>query len=424
MLPRCLTKVITMSNRRSRLLKLFAIMACAVLAATGFWTYHRYQARSNTPPLDEIIERAKHTPLDDRQAWLRLARQALTAENVPPIAPANDPVNNRGNTPRAELGRLLFFDPILSGDRRTSCASCHHPDYAMADGLRRGVGAGGRGIGPARAGTGQELRRNTPSLFNVAYNNLHFWDGSAGTLEEQALAPIFAENEMNQPSAAELIRRLRAIAEYRERFAAAFGFETPPDGHDVTLPNIARAIAAFERKLTLLETNYDRFVAGRDDQLTTEQARGLLVFFGAGQCAACHTPPLFHDGGLSALGVPASAEKGAPLDTDPGFGAVIHRADSFGMFKTPTLRNVSRTAPYMHNGVFATLEEVVDFYNDGGGRGRGLKVDNQDFKVAKLNLTDQQKRDLISFLKALDDLIPAPLLPVSVPSGLPVGGSR
>lgn len=413
-----------MLNHRSRLLKLFAIAVCAALAVTGFWTYQHYQARSTAPLLDEVIERAKRTPLDERVAWLRLARQALAAENVQPLAPPNDPLNNRGNTPRAELGRLLFFDPILSGDRRTSCASCHHPDYGMADGLRRGVGAGGHGIGPARAGTGQELRRNTPSLFNVAYNNLHFWDGGAGTLEEQALAPIFAENEMNQSSAAELIRRLRKIPEYRERFAAAFGFETPADGRDVTLPNIARAIAAFERKLTLLETNYDRFVAGRDDQLSIEQARGLVVFLGQGQCAACHTPPLFHDSGLSAIGVPASAEKGAPLDTDPGFGAVIHRADSFGMFKTPTLRNVSRTAPYMHNGVFATLEEVVDFYNDGGGRGRGLKVPNQDFKVAQLNLTGQQKRDLVSFLKALDDLIPAPLLPVSVPSGLPVGGSR
>jgi cytochrome c peroxidase len=414
-----------MPNRRSSTLKLFAIAAGASLVIlAGLWTYQRSQARGQAPRLDEIIERSKQTPLNDRQAWLRLARQMLAVENVQPLVAVNDPLNNRGHAQRAELGRLLFFDPLLSGDRRTSCASCHHPDYGMADGLPRAIGVGGHGIGPARAGTGPELRRNTPSIFNVSSNNLHFWDGSAGTLEEQALAPIFAENEMHQSSAAELIHRLRAISEYRARFAAAFGFETPPDGRDITLPNIARAIAAFERKLTLTETNYDRFVAGRDDQLTTEQARGLMVFFGPGQCAACHTPPLFHDGSVSALGVPASAEKGAPLDSDPGFGAVNHRVDDFGMFKTPALRNVSRTAPYMHNGIFATLEEVVDFYNDGGGRGRGLNVPNQDFKVTKLNLTEQQKRDLVSFLKALDDLTPPPLLPASLPSGLPVARGK
>jgi cytochrome c peroxidase len=414
-----------MPNRRFRLLKLVAaVLSIVLVASIAFWSYQRQQARGKTPTLDEILAQAKQTPLEDHEAWLRLARQTLAAEKVQPIAPPTDPVNNRGHNARAELGRVLFFDPILSGDRRTSCASCHHPAYGMADGLARAVGAGGSGIGLKRAGTGPELRRNTPSLFNVAYNNLHFWDGSAGSLEEQALAPIFAENEMNQPSAAELIRRLRAIPEYREHFARAFGYETPPDGRDITLPNIARAIAAFERKLTLTETNYDRFVSGRDDQLTTEQARGLVAFFGQGQCAACHTPPLFHDGGVSAIGVPASAEKGAPLDSDPGFGAVIHRADAFGMFKTPALRHISRTAPYMHNGAFATLEEVIDFYNDGGGRGRGLNVPNQDFKIVKLNLTDQQKRDLISFLKALDDLAPAPLPPASVPSGLPVGGTR
>src|SRR6185436_11329643 len=120
------------------------------------------------------------------------------------------------------------------------------------------------------------------------------------------------------------------------------------------------------------------------------ELRGMVVFFGQGDCAACHTPPHFHDGVLSSIGLSVSADKNSPLDSDPGFAAVLRREDGIGMFKTPGLRNVARTAPYMHNGAFKTLEEVVEFYNDGGGRGRGLDALNQDTKVAKLNLSEQQ----------------------------------
>src|SRR5262249_17792728 len=162
---------------------------------------------------------------------------------------------------------------------------------------------------------------------NVAYSPLLFWDGRAGSLEEQALEPIFKEDELNQSSAAELLKRLRAVPEYREMFAKAFGVNSPRDGREITLQNIARAIAAFERKLNITETAYDQFFKGQDDKLSTEQLRGLVVFFGQGQCAACHIPPHFHDEALSSIGVPVSAEKNAPLDSDPGFGAVIRRED-------------------------------------------------------------------------------------------------
>ncbi|MCG3161589.1 MAG: Cytochrome c551 peroxidase [Acidobacteria bacterium] len=411
------------ARNRSNRIKLFVVVVFALIAAaSGFWGYQRYRASGATLTTAEITELAKTAASEDRQAWLRLARAALTAENVQAIIAPTEPTNNRGEASRVELGYLLFFDPILSGDKTTSCASCHHPDYGMADGLKKGIGAGGHGYGLQRAGTGRELQRNTPSLFNVAYNPILFWDGRAGTLEEQALEPIFNEHELNQSSAAELVKSLRAIPKYRELFAKAFGFNSPQDGREITLQNIARAIAAFERKLNITETDYDQFVKGKDDKLTTEQLRGLVVFIGQGQCAACHIPPHFHDGVLSSTGTPVSAEKGAPLDSDPGFGAVIRREDGFGMFKTPGLRNVARTAPYMHNGAFNTLEEVVDFYNDGGGRGRGLDVYSQDVKVAKLNLTEQQKKDLVSFMKSLNDTAPPPQTPASVPSGLPVVG--
>jgi cytochrome c peroxidase len=410
---------------RNRLLdiKLVKVLLAAAMLAGVIILINRFLRPDNASlTTEQIKEIAKKTPTEDRQAWLRLARAALVAEGVQAIAAPIEPVNNRGEASRVELGYLLFFDPVLSGDKTTSCASCHHPDYGMADGLKKGVGAGGRGYGAARAGTGPELQRNTPSLFNVAFNPILFWDGRAGSLEEQALEPIFREDELNQSSAAELVKRLRAIPKYRELFAKAFGFNSPQDGREITLQNVARAIAAFERKLNITETSYDYFFKGQDDKLTTEQLRGLVVFMGQAQCAACHIPPHFHDGVLSSIGTPASPEKNAPLDSDPGFGAVMRRQDGFGMFKTPGLRNVSRTAPYMHNGAFKTLEDVVDFYNDGGGRGRGLDVYSQDSKVAKLDLTERQKKDLVSFLKSLDDTAPPPQKPASAPSGLPVVG--
>ena len=409
-------------RNRINLIKLISILFVVIITAGGLWTYRHFRAANASLTTEQITALAKKTPLDGQQSWLRLARAVLAAESVQAIAAPVEPLNNRGEATRVELGYLLFYDPILSGDKTTSCASCHHPDYGMADGLKKGVGIAGRGYGAQRAGTGRELQRNTPSLFNVAYNPILFWDGRAGTLEEQALEPIFNQDELNQSSAAELIKRLRSIPKYREMFAKAFGFNSPQDGREITLQNIARAIAAFERKLNITETAYDHFVKGQDERLTTEQLRGMVVFFGQGQCAACHTPPHFHDGVLSSIGVPVSPEKGAPLDADPGFGAVIRRQDGFGMFKTPGLRNVARTAPYMHNGAFKTLEEVVEFYNDGGGLGRGLDVYSQDVQVAKLDLTEQQKKDLVSFLKSLNDTAPLPIVPASVPSGLPVVG--
>jgi len=407
-------------GRRLKLIIAAAFFAFIVVG--GLMSYQHYWAKTAPLTREQITALAKTTEPGDRQAWLRLARGMLAAENVQQIVAPIEPRNNLGEASKVELGYLLFFDPILSGDKTTSCASCHHPDYGMADGLPKGVGAGGHGIGTQRAGTGIELRRNTPSVFNVAFNVLQFWDGRVGTLEEQVMVPLFSEHEMNQQNTAEMLKRLRAIPKYREMFAKAFGFKSPKDGREIDLQNVARAIAAFERKLNITETAYDNFVKGRDEAMTTEELRGMVVFFGRGDCAACHTPPHFHDAGLGSIGVTATAEKGAPLDPDPGFGAVLRKEDGIGMFKTPGLRNVARTAPYMHNGAFQTLEEVVEFYNDGGGRGRGLDGFSQDAKVTKLDLSELQKKDLIAFLKALNSLTPPPKLPESVPSGLPVGG--
>lgn len=417
------TESVLAKQPRAKKLKLMTgVLVIVGLALAGYWTLQNGASKSAELTTERIIALAKTTAPEDRQAWLRLAKAALLSESVQQIAAPVEPRNNQGEASRIELGYQLFFDPILSNDKMTSCASCHHPDFGMADGMSKGVGFGGRGYGAHRTGTGPELARNTPSIFNVAFNNFQFWDGRVGSLEEQVLVPLFAENEMNQHDLAELLKRLRAIPRYRELFAKSFGFKSQQDGSEINLQNIARAIAAFERKLNITETNYDHFVKGKDDALTTEQLRGMVVFLGQGQCAVCHTPPNFHDGVLSSIGTTASPDKNAPIDADPGFGAVIRREDGFGMFKTPGLRNVERTAPYMHNGAFKTLEEVVEFYNDGGGRGRGQNPYSQDSKVAKLDLTDQQKKDLVAFLKGLNDLSAPPAVPASVPSGLPVVG--
>lgn len=399
-----------------------AVLGVLMLGGGGWYAYRVFGSARAPMTTPEITALAKKTAPENRPEWLRLGRAVLEAEGVRSIAAPEEPINNRGEASRVELGHLLFFDPILSGDKTTSCSSCHHPDYGMADGLPKAIGIGGKGYGTQRAGTGKPLQRNTPSIFNVAFNKFNFWDGRAGTLEEQVFSPLFAEDELNLSSAEELLKRLRAIPKYRELFGKAFGINSKFDGAEVTLANVTRAIAAFERKLNITETPYDLFVKGQDDRLTTEQLRGMVVFFGQGQCAVCHIPPHFHDDALSSIGVPVSPEKGAALDLDPGFATVIRRQDAFGMFKTPGLRNIERTAPFMHNGAFKTLEEVIEFYNDGGGRGRGLDVLSQDSKVTKLDLTEQQKKDLVSFLKSLTDLAPAPVPPSTVPSGLPVTG--
>ncbi len=420
--PKSSIEILNATQSQAKVLKLVVVSLFIVLVAGGIQAYRYFSTEPAELTTDQVTALAKTTPPEDRAAWLRLARAALASENVQQIAAPVEPRNNLGEASKVELGYQLFFDPILSADKTTSCASCHHPDFGMADGLIKGVGAGGKGYGAHRAGTGPELPRNTPSIFNVAFNEFQFWDGRVRTLEEQVLVPLFAENEMNQQNLAELLKRLRAVPQYREMFAKAFGFKSKQDGSEINLQNIARAIAAFERKLNITETNYDHFAKGKDDALTTEQLRGLVAFMGQGQCAVCHTPPHFHDGVLSSIGTTTSPDKNSPIDPDPGFGAVLRRQDGFGMFKTPGLRNVERTAPYMHNGAFKTLEEVVEFYNDGGGRGRGQDAYSQDSKVAKLDLTEQQKKDLVAFMKSLNDLAAPPVVPASVPSGLPVVG--
>src|SRR5215467_1630938 len=315
-------------------------------------------------------------------------------------------------TQRVELGRLLFFDPIISGNSDISCATCHHPDLGFTDGRGQSMGKGGHGLGPERAG-GDVLRRGSPTLWNAGFNHKQFWDGRAADLEEQAAGPITNENEMaSKPE--DVVKKLRAIPEYSTRFDNAFAGS---NGSAISLDSVTKSIAAFERTLTANNSPFDRFVAGDHTALTASQRRGFNLFrSGKTRCFECHGMPTFNNPDFKVIGVP-------DLDgQDPDYGrAEIAGGDGYKRaFKVPTLRNVVLTAPYMHNGRFTTLDQVLDFYAKGGGPGAGLETPNLDDKIRPYEITAQEKEDLIAFLASLTDESRLPTFPDRVPSGLPV----
>ena len=324
----------------------------------------------------------------------------------------NQPDNNPTTAERVALGRLLFFDPILSGDNTQSCATCHHPDLGFSDGRPLSMGNGGTGVGPARTG-GKTTRRHSPTLWNSTYSFWLFWDGRATDLEEQARSPITSEVEMNQKPG-ELETELKAVKEYVTLFDEAFGGQ---GGSAVTFENATRAIAAFERTLLSQNSAFDRYVAGDATALSTEQRRGLTLFRSLKtRCFECHGFPTFANPDFKVVGVPAVAGQ----EPDAGRAEIAGGEPYRNAFKVPTLRNITRTAPYMHNGRFETLEEVLDFYAAGGGIGAGLNLPNLDDKIRAFSLSPEERRDLISFLGSLTDESAMPTIPERVPSGLPV----
>jgi cytochrome c peroxidase len=302
--------------------------------------------------------------------------------NVPAIPLGLDslrptPNDNPLTEAKARLGRRLFFDPILSANGTISCASCHQPKHGFSTPTRFA-----RGIG------GKTTTRNPPSLFNRAFGKAFFWDGREATLEDQALRPIEDSNEMGGTVAA-AVKRIQLSGQYQAEFAAAF-----PDG--VTAQNLARAIAGFERTLLLGDSRVDRFRAGEVKALDDREVHGLWLYESKGQCWQCHSGRNFTDEGFHNTGV----GWGKTL-TDLGRYAVTKKESDRGRFKTPTLRGLTQTAPYMHDGSMATLEEVVEFYNRGG--------ENNPYKDAmlkSLNLSKEEVADLVAFLKALSDSPP------------------
>ena len=288
------------------------------------------------------------------------------------------------------LGKKLFNDPILSGNNTRSCASCHHEDKAFTDGLERAVALDGKSM----------IQRNTPTLNNIAFQRVFFADSRVSYLEDQAVAVIKNENEMHG-SLEKSALAIQKQADYVKEFKKAF-----PKG-EINEFAIKNALASYIRSLSHYDSKFDAYMQNKAT-FTADEKAGFNLFAGKAKCATCHfipltngtVPPNFDRSESEILGTPSKNKK---LDGDMGkfviTGAAIHK----NSFKTPTIRNIELTAPYMHNGVYKTLEEVIDFYNEGGGVGLGFDVPNQTLPGDKLNLSDLEKKQLIAFMRTLTD---------------------
>src|SRR5215471_6564315 len=301
-----------------------------------------------------------------------------SASPAPPRAPLGLPPlqwprDNPYSAAKVELGRYLYFDRRLSADDTVSCASCHAPEFGFTDGAPVSTGI-----------KAQKGGRSAPTVINRAYSLAQFWDGRAATLEEQAKGPIANPIEMGNTHQGVVIR-LQSIAGYRPLFAKAF------DSEGITIDKVAQALACFERTVLSGNAPYDRYKAGNRAAMSESQVRGMKVFFDKAQCDRCHEGSNFTLNAYANLGV--GTDKPEP---DVGRFAVTKDPRDWGVFKTPTLREIEHTAPYMHDGSLKTLDEVVEYYNKGGNPNKNL-----DQNIKPLHLPDRDQKDLVAFLKAL-----------------------
>lgn len=295
------------------------------------------------------------------------------------------------------LGKKLFFDPVLSAGRQRSCASCHQPGRAFTDGLAKSLALD----------TSRFLQRNAPTLWNVVFQPKLFYDSRANFVEDQVLEVVHNVEEMGG-SMQLAIPAIAKDSAYLALFADAYG----PGESLVNGENIANAIASYLRSLIGLNSRFDRYMNGENSSLADAEKKGFNVFMGKAKCATCHfvplfngvAPPYFREAESEVIGVPDRNDTvNAKLDGDLGKFNLYPISILRHSFKTPTLRNIELTAPYMHNGVFERLEQVIDFYDKGGGAGLGIAPNNQTLPANRLHLGKEEKAQLIAFLHALTD---------------------
>lgn len=342
------------------------------------------------------------------------------------------PLDNLPSAEKITLGKLLFFDPILSGHKDVACATCHHPEFGFAESLDISIGANGRGTGSRRTFNSPNdipfVKRNSQTVLNAAFNGATltaaadpanapmFWDIRVKSLEKQSLEPIKALEEMRghryaQEAALDsVINRLKNIKEYQRLFKEAFPTESP-----ITAENMAKAIAAYERTLVGGNSRFDQYLKGDKNALSLNELDGMQAFLKSG-CAKCHNGPMLSDYQVHTLGV-SDNEKLAQSDAG---------VDNQYKFRTPSLRNLRYTAPYMHSGTLKTLEQVLEFYEDLAGD----KIRNPHVSKAQLDpIVDVLKVDfkdislIVEFLNTLNDDSFDRTVPKKVPSGLTPGGN-
>ncbi|MFE8703143.1 cytochrome-c peroxidase [Cytobacillus sp. FJAT-54145] len=315
-------------------------------------------------PKENDKEQTEEVTVDQE---LEEAKNRFVALGAMPI-PAENPMTDE----KIELGKQLYFDARLSGNNKLSCASCHAPGAGYGDGLATFIGF-----------EGFEGHRNSPTVINSGYYEEYFWDGRAGSLEEQALGPIQSEVEMNQ-NLDELITELNSVPGYVDSFDHVFS-------EQITADNIAKAIAAFERTIVVTDTAFDRYLQGEEDAISVEAKEGMKLFAGKANCISCHAGPLLSDHNYHNLG----------MGGDDGRFAVTGNENDKGKFRTSGLRGVAHTAPFMHDGSLATLQEVVEYYNTGGGA-----HPNKSVLMQPLSLSETEVSALVAFLESMSGELP------------------
>lgn len=366
--------------------------------ASGFADFDRVSfIRRQLYPLCRALQQARHELGIPAAATSRfLSPTVATLSDSGAFRP--DYLINFGaftSTPqKVALGKTLFFEPLLSGNNARTCASCHQPERAFTDGRRKSRSFSGR----------RQSLRNAPTLINAGLQNAQFYDSRAFYLEDQAHDVLSNAHEM-RTSPEEVVQKLAASTAYKKAFAETFSA-------GLTAPNVRNALACYVRSLTGLNARTDRYLRGEAVALTDDEQLGFNLFLGKARCATCHffpiyngfVPPHYEKTESEIIGVPLRRKtQHARLDTDSGKYTTYQKDLHRFAFKTPSVRNVALTAPYMHNGVYQTLEQVVDFYNRGGGRGIGIPLGGQTLPEAALDLTKGEQKALVAFLKALTD---------------------
>ncbi len=370
-----------------------------LLRPVAFNSFDRaaFLTRYANPLTIELTQLRRNLALPDVRYNRLLNQNAITLfdknafnRNAYLNAPSDSATNQK-----IALGKKLFSDPILSGVATRSCATCHKPENAFTDGMVKNIDVTGKKF----------IARNTPTLLNAALQPAQFYDLRSSTLEDQAADVMQNRDEMHGDMQVSTQKLWKDVG-YRNLFTTAFPVKNRTEIDTIEVMN---ALACYVRSLTELNSRFDTYMQGNRQVLTLTEVNGFNLFMGKARCGTCHYMPLF--GGTlppryvqldaEVIGVPQT-KSGKKIDPDRGLNNILPLDFNRYAFKTTTVRNAGRTAPYMHNGVFNTLEEVIDFYNKGGGVGMGIKINNQTLPADNLHLTQKEKKELVAFIKSLD----------------------